>query len=86
MITRAAILVFLALLIVVGVALAFDASIDRRVISSGGGHVQSGKFSMQGTIGQPVAGVTGTTNHEIQAGFWNRSIPKYETFLPSILK
>ncbi len=84
--TRVAVLVLLALLLVVGVVLAFDASIDWQVISSGGGLTQSGPYSLHTTIGQPVAGVVKIPNYEILSGFWNGSIPVYEIFLPSILR
>jgi hypothetical protein len=84
--TRVAILVVIALLVVVGGVLAFDISIERQVIGSGGGFTQSGKFSINGTIGQPVAGMISIPLREIQSGFWNGSIPTYEIFLPSIMK
>ena len=86
MITRGAVFVMLAILTVVGVVLAFDASIDRQVISSGGGVTENGLFSVHATIGQPVAGVVNIPLAEVQAGFWNGSIPEYEIFLPSIVK
>ena len=86
MITRVAVLVVLALLIVVGVAFAFDISIDRQVIGSGGGFTQSGLFSINATIGQPVAGVVNIPLAEVQSGFWNGSIPEYEIFLPNVMK
>lgn len=84
--TRVVILVVIALLVVVGGVLAFDVSIDRQVIGSGGGFSQNGKFSIKGTIGQPVAGMVSIPQREIQSGFWNGSIPTYEVFLPSIMK
>jgi len=86
MIIRVAVLVVLALLIVVGVAFAFDVSIGRQVIGSGGGYTQSGPFAINATIGQPVAGVANIPLVEIQSGFWNGSIPTYEIFLPNVLK
>lgn len=86
MITRVVVLVVLALLIVVGVAFAFDVSINRQVISSGGGFTQSGSYAINSTIGQSVAGVANNSLVEIQSGFWNGSIPTYEIFLPNVLK
>jgi asparagine N-glycosylation enzyme membrane subunit Stt3 len=86
MIKRVIVLVLLALLVVVGVVLAFDGSIDSSVISSGGGRTQNGPFSIQASIGQPVAGITSGIQYEIQAGFWNGSIPGYSIFLPNVLK
>ncbi len=85
MITRGIILALLALLLIVGAVVALSDSIDRLVISSGGGFTQNGKYSVHGTVGQPVAGVKGNGSYELNAGFWNRSVVKYEIFLPSIL-
>lgn len=86
MIIRVVGLVLLALVIVVGVVFALDASINWQVISSGGGLVHSGPFSLYGTIGQPVAGVVSSPNHEIQSGFWTAFLTEYELFLPTIMR
>ena len=82
---RVVILTIIALLFTAGVVFAFSGSIDRYVISSGGGLSQSGEFSMHATIGQPVAGVKLSGPYEVHSGFWVGSIPKYKLFLPAIL-
>lgn len=86
MINRVILLVLIALILTFSIAFAFAGSLERHVISSGGGQVQNGKFSVKTTIGQPVAGTTGSTNFEIQAGFWNGSIPRYVIFIPSLMR
>src|SRR4030042_1022912 len=44
--------------------------IDWYVIGSGGGHSESGAYSVDGTIGQPIVGVSSSANYRIEAGFW----------------
>lgn len=85
MINRVVFLVLIALVLTFSIAFAFSGSIERHVISSGGGQVQSGKVNIHATIGQPVAGVTEYSTYEIQSGFWNGSVPEYDIFLPSIM-
>lgn len=83
---RVVIFTIIVLMFTVGVVFAFSGSIDRYVISSGGGLSQSGEFSMRATIGQPVAGVKVSGPYEVHSGFWVGSIPRYKLFMPSIIK
>jgi hypothetical protein len=80
------ILTLILFLLTVGVVFAFSGSIERHVMSSGGGFSQSGRFSIDATIGQPVAGVKVFGPYEVHSGFWVGSIPRYKLFLPSIMK
>jgi len=44
--------------------------IDWYVIGSGGGHSESGAYSIDGTIGQPIVGMSSSANYRVEAGFW----------------
>ena len=44
--------------------------VDWYVIGSGGGHSESGNFQIDGTVGQPIVGVTSSENYTIEAGYW----------------
>jgi hypothetical protein len=52
------------------VATAQEYSIDRHVIASGGGQSESGSYSINCTIGQPIVGVSSSDNYTIEGGFW----------------
>jgi hypothetical protein len=45
-------------------------SIPKSVIGSGGGVMTGGGFSMNGTIGQPLIGVTSGGGFTVNQGFW----------------
>jgi hypothetical protein len=63
------ILVLIILLIATAI-FAQTYQIDWYVIGSGGGHSESGAYSIDGTIGQPIVGVSSSANYRIEAGFW----------------
>ncbi len=45
--------------------------IEKSVISSGGGQIAGGGFTLDGTIGQPVAGTTSAGGtYQLGSGFW----------------
>jgi hypothetical protein len=59
------------LLLLAGVVLAQGMpSIGRWVVGGGGGHTENGNYSLDSTIGQAVAGVTGNAPYGLCAGFW----------------
>lgn len=86
MIKRVIILVLIALLLTVGVVVAFSGSISRHVISSGGGLTQSGNFSINATVGQSVAGVKVSGPYEVHSGFWFGLTPNHKIYFPTIMR
>lgn len=42
------------------------------VLSGGGSSSGNSSYSITGTIGQPVVGITGNTSHSITVGFWHQ--------------
>ena len=52
-----------------------DASIDRFVIGSGGGHSISARFIVQGTAGQmePNPTASASVRYKVTGGFWSAS-------------
>jgi hypothetical protein len=68
---KRSVLALAVLLLLAGVVLAQSMpSIDRWVIGGGGGHTENGNYSLDGTIGQAVAGVTGNAPYGLCTGFW----------------
>jgi hypothetical protein len=86
---RLLIIVTFLVLLGTGVALALSTpEIDRWVIASGGGTVQSpgGEIVLQGTIGQPILGSSQEGGVEICSGFWCRVGEFFKVFLPITLR
>jgi hypothetical protein len=52
---------------------ATEFTITESVIAGGGGSSTGNEFSVQGTIGQPAAGIAISGSFELEAGFWNRA-------------
>ncbi|OQX90897.1 MAG: hypothetical protein B6D58_09255 [candidate division Zixibacteria bacterium 4484_95] len=52
------------------VVVAQEYTIDRYVIASGGGFSESDNYRVDGTIGQPIVGISSSENYVIEAGFW----------------
>jgi hypothetical protein len=68
---KRSVLALAVLLLLAGVVLAQGTpSIGRWVVGGGGGHTDNGSYSLDGTIGQAVAGVTGNAPYGLCAGFW----------------
>jgi len=40
------------------------------VIAGGGGHSEAGAYALDGTLGQPVVGLSSSTSNSLCAGFW----------------
>ena len=75
------------LFLLTGVVLANGGpAIDWYVIGAGGAHVESsdGVYTLDGTSGQPVAGVAGT-DPQLCSGFWC-GMGRYKVFLPLVLR
>ena len=80
------ILVLACMLLVVSVAAVANGEVLRRqVLTAGGGKSQNGVYTVHASIGQAVAGYVEDSTIEVQSGFWNGSVPKYELFLSAIL-
>lgn len=62
-------LVALVLLCAAGAAAA-GWTMTRQVVAGGGGRSQGGGYTLQGTIGQPAAGVSDATRDRAWSGFW----------------
>ncbi len=60
-------------------------SLARTVIGGGGGHAAGGAFTLDGTIGQGVAGWTTGGVYEVCAGFWCGA-GRYSFYLPLALR
>ncbi len=87
MIRLAILLTLAAFLVLAGVVLANGASdIDWWVLGGGGGYTAAGNYTLNVTIGQPVAGVTTTGGSELCAGFWCVAAAEYTVYLPAITK
>lgn len=81
-----AVLVVIALLVMAGAALAGGSlGISRHVIGGGGGRAAAGRYVMDATIGQAVAGTFNTAATEICAGFWC-GMGEYKIYLPVIMR
>ena len=86
--------IVLALVLLVLIASNASAAVNaielpRYVIGAGGGRVTAGNYVLEGTVGQPVAGVVSQGNSELCSGFWCSSSGPTELlkiFLPLIMK
>jgi hypothetical protein len=66
------------------VSAAFDLS--WHVIGSGGGGMESARYTLQSTAGQPVLGsMEGSGGHTLCSGFWC-STTEYRVYLPLVLR
>ena len=80
-------LLFLLLTVVMlglaGVVLAAEGvSIDWRVIAAGGDRAVGGEVVLNGTIGQPIIGVSYGSGLSLRAGYWGGLPAMYKVFLP----
>jgi hypothetical protein len=77
-------LIVVALLLLSGTVLAAGGiEINRSVIGGGGGHSVSGRYTIDATIGQAVAGTFEAASYELCAGFWC-GLGEYHVYLPVI--
>ena len=60
----------LIILLMASVALAQTYEIDWYVIGSGGGESQSTNYQVNGTIGQPIVGMSSSASYRVESGFW----------------
>jgi hypothetical protein len=79
-----------SLLLVTAVLAAPTATtVDRYVVGGGGGAAEAGSFTLNGTIGQPVVGGTGSDPYELGSGFWGGmgavAGAQYHIYLPMVM-
>ena len=58
---------------------------QRHVIAGGGGHSEAGGFTLDGTVGQAVVGVTSQEAYTLCSGFWC-GMGRYTVHLPLVLR
>jgi len=75
--------VTIVLLMAFPIAYSQTYQIDWYVIGSGGGHSESGAYAIDGTIGQPIVGVSSSASYRIESGFWvGAGAPSGYEYLP----
>jgi hypothetical protein len=81
-------LALLGCLVLSGAVLAAPApiAIDRWVVAGGGGHAEAAPYTLDGTIGQPVAGTAQNAGHELCSGFWCGAEMGGRIYLPLMLR
>jgi hypothetical protein len=60
--------------------------IDWYVVGGGGGTANAGDYTLSGTIGQPVAGLSSSAGTDLCSGFWCRVLSGFRIFLPLVLR
>ena len=54
-----------------------------QVLGGGGGRLVSGSVILEGTLGQPVAGVVSQAPREVCSGYWcGADVSNYKLYLP----
>lgn len=75
---------------VAGAALAVPAAttLDRWVVGGGGGRVETARYGLEGTIGQPVVGLVEHAPYQLHAGFWTEVawVVADRVYLPLLLR
>jgi hypothetical protein len=85
--TISTILLLLGLLLLPGVVVAAGTpTIGWYVIGGGGGHADAGIYALDGTIGQPVVGLSSNAQYGLCAGFWCWVWAQYRIDLPIIMR
>ena len=78
--------VLIALLLTTRTAVAANGyEISSYVIGGGGGHSEASPYTLDGTVGQAVAGVVSNAPYELCAGFWC-GMGRYKVYLPLVLR
>jgi len=57
-----------------------------QVVGSGGGDSSSASFSVSGTIGQPLTGVSSNNTFTLPSGYWSGETGNYSIYLPIIIE
>jgi hypothetical protein len=56
--------------------------LDWNMATYGGGNINSNHFQVSSTIGQPVIGISASSNFEVCSGFWCKVLVFFEVYLP----
>jgi len=85
-----ALCILLALLLPIGGVVAANKAADGYEVSSyviggGGGHSEASPYTLDGTVGQAVAGAVSNAPYELCAGFWC-GMGRYKVYLPLVLR
>lgn len=89
--TGIALLALAVLLVLAGAAWATapaDYTLDWWTVDGGGGTWSDtgGQYELDGTAGQPDAGVWGAGEYTLTGGFWGGAAVQYRTYLPLALR
>lgn len=63
-------MLLLMIILITSVASAQTYKIDWYVIGSGGGHMESVTYQVDGTAGQPIVGISSSDSLRVESGFW----------------
>ena len=55
-------------------------------IDGGGGTIGSGAYTLDGTVGQPDAGMLTGGGYTLEGGYWGGAALVYRVYLPLVLK
>ncbi len=84
---RLLLVLFLVIGILGGMVLAAGGyDIPRHVIGGGGGTSSGGHYTLDATIGQPVAATSGGGHYQVCAGYWCSNVPGWHMYLPEMSK
>ncbi len=61
-------------------------TIPWHVIGGGGGTSDGGHYTLDATIGQPVAASSGGGAYQVCAGYWCGNVPGWHLYLPEMRK
>lgn len=60
------------------------ASLPWSVLGAGGGHASSASYSLDSTLGQPLANVSASSNVRLRAGYWQ--FAEYHVYVPYVIR
>lgn len=85
-IARVGLLLLLTLLLATVAVGAGGFNLDWWTIDGGGGRATGAAYTLDGTIGQPDAGVLAGGDYGLSGGFWSDGggLPAYDVYLPSV--
>jgi hypothetical protein len=55
-------------------------------VDGGGGYSSASGYTLDGTIGQPDAGVLGGGGYTLVGGFWSGAAAQHRIYLPMVLR
>ena len=83
----AVLLILTLLLLLTFVALAQGGyDLSWRAIAGGSGRMTSARYTLMGTVGQPLAGATVSSGRALCSGFWCGVVAEYHIYLPMVIR